>query len=205
MIFFVLLGSFAFITGVQAINSSSADVTDKIFFDVDIDGEDAGRIVIGLFGDIAPKTVKNFVTLATTGHDGNTYKGTAFHRVIKDFMIQGGDLAARDGSGSISIYGPKFDDENFKINHWKAGLISMANAGKNTNGCQFFITTTTTSWLNGRHTVFGSVIDGMDVVRKIEDLQVDSDDHPKKSVIIKESGSLPMDPITLKIDVELED
>ncbi|XP_021917604.1 peptidyl-prolyl cis-trans isomerase B-like isoform X2 [Zootermopsis nevadensis] len=167
-------------------------VTDQVYFDISIGGEHVGRIVLGLFGDVVPKTVKNFLTIASDGIDGKTYANTEFHRVIKKFMIQGGDIIKHDGSGSISIYGKYFPDENFEIKHTAPGFLSMANAGKDTNGCQFFITTVATKWLDGHHTIFGKVVGGQDVVHKIEQVETDSEDRPTKAVVVTESGILPI-------------
>ena len=160
----------------------------KVYFDITIADQPAGRIVFELFNDVVPKTAENFRALCV-GHQAGHYQGSIFHRVIPSFMLQGGDFTNHNGTGGRSIYGHKFEDENFKLKHDKAGLLSMANAGKNTNGSQFFITTVLTPWLDGKHVVFGQVVEGMDLVRKIEACGTDSGRTTKKIAIAK-SGEM---------------
>lgn len=172
-----------------------ATVTEKVYFDISIDGEDAGRIVMGLFGDVVPKTVENFSSLcegsagSTFAGIPRTYSGTKFHRVITDFMAQGGDFTRGDGRGGESIWGGKFDDENFNLKHSRPYLLSMANSGKNTNGSQFFITFKETSWLDGKHVVFGEVLEGKDIVDVMESFG-SSSGTTSKPIKIEASGIL---------------
>ena len=168
----------------------------NVFFDVKAGETSLGRIEFKLYDDIVPKTATNFRTLATGGHRGGvnnaplTYKGVPFHRVIRRFMLQGGDILARNGSGTVSIYGRSFPDENFVVKHSRPGLLSMANAGPNTNGSQFFITTVPTPHLDGKHVVFGEVVKGMEVVHAIEDARTDGRDKPLVNIFIDACGEV---------------
>jgi len=167
-------------------------VTDQVYFDVQVGNNPVGRIVIGLFGDVVPNTVRNFVTLCSPGVNGKSYTGSHFHRVIKDFMIQGGDVIRGDGTGSTSIFGQQFDDENFTLKHTGPGILSMANSGPNTNGCQFFITTVKTSWLDNKHVVFGKVTQGFQETVKVVEQTPTSSDRPIEPVTISQCGILPL-------------
>ena len=171
-----------------------------VYFDIQHGNKALGKIVMQLYKDIVPKTAENFRALCT-GDQGLSkisgkslhYKGSTFHRVIKDFMIQGGDFTNGDGTGGESIYGEKFPDENFKLKHTKAGLLSCANAGPNTNGSQFFITSRETPHLDGKHVVFGEVVEGMDVAFEIELVSKNENDKPDVDVVIVDCGMMPSD------------
>ncbi|KAH6874705.1 cyclophilin-like domain-containing protein, partial [Thelonectria olida] len=168
----------------------------KVFFDIGLGGRPVGRINMELYNDLVPKTAENFRALCTgekgLGRSGKPlhYKGSIFHRVIKQFMIQGGDFTKGDGTGGESIYGAKFEDEGFPVKHDKPFLLSMANSGPNTNGSQFFITTVPTPHLDDKHVVFGEVLSGKSIVRQIENLTTQSGDTPAKEALITNCGEL---------------
>jgi cyclophilin family peptidyl-prolyl cis-trans isomerase len=167
------------------------DTNLKPYFDINIGNDFAGRVIIQLFDDEVPRTCKNFRFLCSNGIFDKTkpaYQGSTFHRVIKDFMLQGGDITRGDGTGGYSIYGEQFDDENFNLTHNQPGILSMANSGPNTNNSQFFITTKKTPWLDNKHVVFGIVVSGFDIIKKIENIETDGFDKPVNTVSIIKSG-----------------
>ena len=171
---------------------STPYVTDMVYFDISQKENSGaltplGRVHIGLFGQVVPKTTQNFIELAKAD-PGQGYKNSIFHRVIPDFMIQGGDFTNFDGTGGRSIYGNKFEDENFDLKHYGSGWVSMANAGADTNGSQFFITTIKTSWLDGKHVVFGKVLRGMKVIRMVEKVHTGAGNKPYNDIVISDCG-----------------
>ena len=183
-----------FTTGVVSLPSFADEtITAKCYFDIDIpDDRFQGRIVVGLFGNTVPKTVKNFMTFCTGSKGANWhYKNSIFHRVIPGFMMQGGDITNYDGSGGKSIYGPTFSDESFALKHKAPGYLSMANAGRNTNNSQFFITFKKTDWLDGKHVVFGKVLEGMNVVKKVEQ-QGSQSGAPIKMIKVVDTGEIEL-------------
>ncbi|PRP84694.1 peptidyl-prolyl cis-trans isomerase, cyclophilin-type [Planoprotostelium fungivorum] len=165
-----------------------------VFFDISMGGHYVGRVKMELFHNVVPKTAENFRQFCTGEYRRNNqplgYKNCTFHRVIKDFMVQSGDFIRGDGTGKMSIYGTAFEDEGFKLKHTSPGLLSMANSGANSNGCQFFITCGAAEWLDNKHVVFGQVIDGMKVVRMIENVPVDSGSRPNMPCVITECGQM---------------
>jgi len=161
-----------------------------VFFDITIGGKAEGRIEMTLRADEVPKTAENFRQLCTGEKKGLTFKGSSFHRVIKGFMAQGGDFTKHNGTGGVSIYGPEFPDENFKLKHTGPGILSMANAGPNTNGSQFFLCFEKTEHLDGMHVVFGAVTKGLEVMKKIEAVGAEEDGPPSKKVLIANCGQL---------------
>ena len=177
-------------------NKKTTNINDKSsqpYFDIEIVGKYEGRIIFKLFDKDVPETCRNFRYLCTKGIGGKlspSYKGSKFHRVIKDFMIQGGDFTNGDGTGGVSIYGQKFEDENFELEHNQPGLLSMANSGPNTNGSQFFITLNKTPWLDKKHVVFGIITSGYDVIKQIENVNTNSNDSPENKIVITKCGLL---------------
>ncbi|KAI1309458.1 Peptidyl-prolyl cis-trans isomerase H [Halotydeus destructor] len=165
-----------------------------VFFDISIGSTEVGRLKMELFADVVPKTAENFRQFCTGEYrkDGVPigYKNCTFHRIIKDFMIQGGDFVNADGTGIMSIFGGKFADENFTLKHDAPGLLSMANSGKDSNGCQFFMTCAKCDFLDGKHVVFGRVIDGLLVMRKIENVPTGPNNKPKLPVVITQCGEM---------------
>lgn len=157
---------------------------DLVFFDIGTDNKYYGKIIIRLFSNIVPRTCENFRVLCKT----KKYYNSPFHRIIKDFMIQGGDYTNGNGTGGMSIYGSKFPDENFKLNHDKKYLLSMANSGPNTNGSQFFITTNETAHLDGKHVVFGEIQSGFDVVDDLNEVRTDHNDRPIENIKVLNCG-----------------
>ncbi|KAJ3195272.1 heme binding [Irineochytrium annulatum] len=160
----------------------------RVYFDIAADGSPMGRVTMELRADVVPKTAENFRALCT-GEKGYGFAGSSFHRVIPNFMCQGGDFTNHNGTGGKSIYGNKFADENFILKHTGEGILSMANAGPNTNGSQFFICTTKTPWLDNKHVVFGSVVDGYDIIKKVESFGSQSG-ATKKKITVSASGQL---------------
>ncbi|KAH7588330.1 Cyclophilin-type peptidyl-prolyl cis-trans isomerase signature [Nakaseomyces glabratus] len=170
------------------LSSTVAKLGKKVYFEPSVNGSRIGRIEFELYDDVVPKTAENFRALCT-GEKGWGYNGVPFHRIIPQFMIQGGDTDLTNGFGGKSIYGNKFADENFTKTHDKPGLLSMANAGPNTNGSQFFITTVPCPWLDGKHVVFGEVTKGMDIVKTIESYGTMSG-QPRAKIVVEESGEI---------------
>lgn len=167
------------------------DTNSQPYFDITCDDILIGRVIFQLFDEDVPKTCKNFRYLSSLGlfnKNKPSYEDVSFHRIIKDFMIQGGDITRGDGTGGYSIYGESFNDENFNLTHNQPGMLSMANAGPNTNNSQFFITLKKTPWLDNKHVVFGIILSGFDVIKKIESYDTDNNDKPLKNIYISKCG-----------------
>ncbi len=191
------------VSQITGVDTATEPVTGKCAIEFEVDGKSIGTATIGVFGKTVPKTAANFMELCGGKIDEKTkkvavapkYPGSVVHRVIPNFMVQAGDFEHNDGTGGSSIYGKEFPDENFKLKHIGPGVVSMANAGPNTNGSQFFITTAKTEWLDGHHVVFGRIVDGMDVVRKVESYgsQTGATLDKGKAVVIKIKSSKRVD------------
>ncbi|KAH8409412.1 hypothetical protein KR222_002719 [Zaprionus bogoriensis] len=192
LLLFIVLAS-----ALAAVGSGlSFTVTSRIYMDVKQSKQPLGRITFGLFGKLAPKAVANFRHICLRGINGTSYVGARFHRIVDRFLVQGGDILNGDGTGSISIYGDYFEDEEqaLEVEHNRPGYLGMANRGPHTNGCQFYVTTVGAKWLDGKHSVFGKVLEGMDTIYAIEDVKTDTDDFPIEPVIISNCGEIPTEP-----------